>query len=58
MGPRYIMLETVREFGIEQLLASGEADAVLDRHAGWFLEAGLRNGRELYLTSHPEAMIA
>ena len=34
--PRFGMLETVREFGLEQLEASGEADAVRDRHAEVF----------------------
>ncbi len=32
---RYAMLETVREYGLEQLTASGEAGAVRDRHAAW-----------------------
>jgi non-specific serine/threonine protein kinase len=35
--PRYRMLETVREFGLERLTASGEADATRDRHAAWCL---------------------
>jgi predicted ATPase/DNA-binding CsgD family transcriptional regulator len=33
---RYRMLETIREFAEEQLLASGEAEAVRQRHADWF----------------------
>lgn len=33
---RYRMLETIREFAEEQLLASGEANAVRQRHAAWF----------------------
>ena len=33
--PRYRMLETIREFGLEQLTASGEADGVMGRLAEW-----------------------
>jgi len=35
--PRYGMLETVREFGLEQLAASGETEEVERRHAAWYL---------------------
>ena len=35
--PRYLMLETVREFGIEQLVAAGEEATIRDRHAAWGL---------------------
>jgi non-specific serine/threonine protein kinase len=37
-GPRYGMLETVREFAGEQLEASGEADAVRATHAAFFAD--------------------
>ena len=35
--PRFTMLETIREYAAEQLLASGDADAVRARHAEYFL---------------------
>jgi predicted ATPase/DNA-binding CsgD family transcriptional regulator/transcriptional regulator with XRE-family HTH domain len=35
--PRFGMLETIREFGLEQLDASSEAERVRERHAAWFL---------------------
>ena len=34
--PRFTMLETIREFGQERLRASGDDDAVRDRHAAYF----------------------
>ena len=36
-APRYTMLETVREYGLERLAESGEEAAVRDRHAAWCL---------------------
>ncbi len=43
---RYRLLETIREFGLEQLAASGELEPVSRRHAAWYLsfaaEAGPR----------------
>ena len=37
--PRFGMLETVREYGLERLVATGEVDATRRRHALCFLEA-------------------
>ncbi|MGH2615899.1 MAG: LuxR C-terminal-related transcriptional regulator [Thermomicrobiales bacterium] len=34
--PRFTMLETIREFGLEQLVTAGEDDEVRDRHAAYF----------------------
>jgi non-specific serine/threonine protein kinase len=33
--PRYVMLETIREFAHEQFMASGEANAVCAAHVAW-----------------------
>jgi predicted ATPase/class 3 adenylate cyclase len=38
---RFSMLETIREFGLEQLEALGDAEATRRRHAGWFLDLAL-----------------
>ena len=35
--PRYVMLETLREFGLEQLEAAGETEATREAHAAWCL---------------------
>lgn len=34
-GPRYVMLETIREFASERLLASEDHAAIRDAHAAW-----------------------
>jgi predicted ATPase/DNA-binding CsgD family transcriptional regulator len=40
--PRFGMLETVRDFALEQLAATGEADEARRRHAAWFVAFGVR----------------
>ena len=40
---RYLMLETIREFGLERLAASGEQATVQDRHADWSLDIASRS---------------
>jgi predicted ATPase/class 3 adenylate cyclase len=35
--PRYWMLETIREYGLERLAASGDREEQLDRHARYYL---------------------
>jgi predicted ATPase len=35
--PRYGMLETIREFGLEQLAVSGQEATIRSRHADWCL---------------------
>ena len=39
---RFAMLETIREFGVEQLEASGEAATTRRRHAAWSLSLAER----------------
>jgi predicted ATPase/DNA-binding CsgD family transcriptional regulator len=53
--PRFAMLETVRDFGRQQLAESGEETAMRDAHAAWFLAMaerannGLKGGAEQHL---------
>lgn len=47
-GSRYAMLETVREFALEQLVASGEMAAVQEAHAAYFLDMVERAAPLLY----------
>ena len=45
--PRYAMLETIREFGLEQLAASGEEHAIRAEHAAWCVALAERAAPEL-----------
>src|SRR2546423_9327953 len=42
--PRFMMLETIREYGLEQLEASAEAEAVRRQHATFFLKLAEQAG--------------
>ena len=44
---RYALLETVREFGVEQLEAAGEAAEMALQHAAWCLRLGQQAAAEL-----------
>lgn len=49
---RLTMLETIREFGLEQLAASGEEQAVRERHRAWFVRFAERAEPELRGPEH------
>jgi len=46
-GERYHLLETVREYALEQLRESGEEDAVRDRHLAFFMDFASKARPEL-----------
>jgi predicted ATPase len=46
--PRFTMLETIREYGLEQLVASGEAEAMHRRHVAFFLARAERAEPQLH----------
>jgi len=46
--PRVTMLETVREFGLEQIEAHGEAVALRRQHAAWFLNLAETTGAGMH----------
>ncbi len=51
--PRYRMLETVREFALEQLAAGGAEAATRDQHATWCLSLGEAAGAVLWRSDDP-----
>jgi predicted ATPase len=56
--PRFMMLETIREFALEQLVADGEAPERRRRHAGYYLALVEGIGALLFATDHERARIA
>jgi non-specific serine/threonine protein kinase len=53
--PRYGMLETIREYGLERLEAGGEAEAVRARHAAHFMALAEAVGSHCVWRRHLEA---
>lgn len=49
---RFTMLETIREFGLEQLLATGEDEAARDAHASWCVRFAEEAGSHLAGPDH------
>jgi predicted ATPase/DNA-binding CsgD family transcriptional regulator len=45
--PRFVMLETIREYGLEQLALSGGEQVARDRHAAWCLTLAEQAAPEL-----------
>jgi tetratricopeptide (TPR) repeat protein len=46
--PRFVMLETIREYGLEQLERSGEAEATRRAHAHYYLQLVEQSERQLW----------
>ena len=51
--PRYRMLETAREFGLEQVAASGEDEAIREWHAQWYLALAVAVAPLVQLAGEP-----
>ncbi len=54
---RYVMLETVREYALDQLVGSGEAEDMRRQHAGWCVVLAERASAELN-SSESDAWVA
>src|SRR5258708_33500146 len=46
--PRFVMLETIREYGLERVAANGEMEVVRRAHAVYFLRLAEEAERELW----------
>ena len=56
--PRYRMLETAREFGLEQVAASGEDEAIREWHAQWHLALAVAVAPLVHLAGEPARLAA
>ncbi len=56
LEPRFYCLETVREYALGQLEASGECEEMLRRHAAWYLALAERLEPDLLAREHSAAM--
>jgi predicted ATPase/class 3 adenylate cyclase len=54
--PRFGMLETIREFGLEQLTAAGELDATRGRHAAYLVTFTEALSDQLFQATKPELL--
>jgi non-specific serine/threonine protein kinase len=54
--PRFGMLETIREFGLEQLTAAGELDTTRGRHAAYLVAFTEALSAELFQATKPELL--
>ncbi|MBA2452730.1 MAG: tetratricopeptide repeat protein [Chloroflexia bacterium] len=53
---RFDMLDTIREFGLEQLATNGEGEDVCQRHATYFLSFIEQQGFDLLLTAEADQL--
>ena len=56
-GMRFTMLETIREYGLERLAASGEEAAVREAHAAYFLAFAEQAARDFQMGAGQRAAI-
>jgi predicted ATPase len=54
--PRFTMLETIRDYALEQLAASGEEPAFWQRHATWFSALTDRFNRALFTSDETNSL--